>query len=42
MVAKFSGSNLGPANNAGKKNEKSDMYDFTVPDCTQEQNGSPY
>ena len=27
---------------ADKKNEKIDMYDFPVHDCTQEQNGSPY
>ena len=24
------------------KNEKIDMYDFPVHDCTEEQNGSPY
>ena len=26
----------------GEKNEKIDMYDFLVRDCTQEQNGSSY
>ena len=26
----------------GGKNEKIDMFDFAVYDCTQEQNGSPY
>ena len=25
-----------------EKNEKIDMFDFAVHDCTQEQNGSPY
>ena len=28
--------------NRKKENEEIDMYDFTVNDCTQKQNGSPY
>ena len=43
MVATFLDLNKnrpGPANIA-EKNEKIDMYDFPVPDRTQEQNGSP-
>ena len=42
MVATFLDLNKnrpGPANIA-EKNEKIDMYDFPVSDCTQEQNGS--
>ena len=35
-----SGYGPGPANIA-EKNEKIDMYEFPVHDCTQEQNGSP-
>ena len=32
--------NRGPANMA-EKGENIDMYGFSAPDCTQEQNGSP-
>ena len=31
----------GPANMA-EKNDKNDMYDFLVHDCTHEQNSSPF
>ena len=33
---------LTPASIAEKKNEKIDMYNFLVHDCTQKQNSSPY
>ena len=41
-VAKIHGLNKPWSCRYGGKNEKIDMYDIPVHDCTQEQNGSPY
>ena len=43
MVAKFLDLNkLWSCKSGRKKNEKIEVYDFPVHDCTQEQNSSPY
>ena len=42
MVAKVLDPNKPWSCKYGSENEKIDMYDFPVYDCTQEQNGSPH
>ena len=41
LLAKFLELNKPWSCKYGRKNEKIDMYDIPVPDCTQKQNSSP-